>query len=182
MALTNLSVPKNEFISALTSQPSTVLFNLRTCLFEEAREKDLTHPTDVLVTRRCSPIRPITFIHAEDIWKLAISLSKSQRIPRTLVKNGKRSGSKLDSWRSSAGCQSLVEKSSALAESLSQQVPTSQLSPSPATINSPPDSPKTASQEIETAARLPLPHPNDVASGLMMDINVIKQDIADIRL
>ena len=81
LALANHGVPKNEFISALTNQPSTVLFNLRTCLFEEAREKDLTHPTDVLVTRRCSPIRPITFIHAEDIWNIAISLSNSQKIP-----------------------------------------------------------------------------------------------------
>ena len=101
LTLTNVEVPKTEFVKTLITLPSSELSRLRTCLFEEAKEIRLIHSNDVLVTRNCSSVRPITFAHADDIWNLATSLSNMRGIPRTLIKNGKRSKELLDSWRGS---------------------------------------------------------------------------------
>ena len=61
LALTNLQVPREEFTRTVVGLPATELLTLRTCLFaEEARELNLTHPQDVLVSRRSSAVRPIT--------------------------------------------------------------------------------------------------------------------------
>ena len=67
------------------------LSGLRTCLFEEARVLSLTDPTDVLVNRKSSTLRPKSFAIAEDILALATFIQNRKKIPRTLVRNGKRS-------------------------------------------------------------------------------------------
>ena len=93
------------------------LQGLSKCLFEEAREKSLTHPNDVMVSRRGSALRPLSFALAEDIWVLVQSITNSKAVPRTLVKNGKRGAIVLEAWRSSDKCQTLVAESSACAMS-----------------------------------------------------------------
>ncbi len=183
LTLTNPEVPKDEFIRTLMALPSTVLSNLRVCLFEEAKENELVHSSDVLVTRS-SASKPNIFMHAEDIWNLATSLLNLRDVPRTLVKNGKRSSGMLDSWRSSAKCQSLTENSSGAARSL-PQVQFCPAPPSPLTTHDTPDTSKPPSQVAEEVIPLPsasLPPASSVASCMMMkDINIIKQEISEIR-
>ena len=136
-ALTNFDVPKDEFMQVLVALPSVELAYVRAGLFEEAREKHLTHPTDVLVSRRESALCPVTFTHVEDIWSLASSISNSRPIPRILVNNGKRSKKNLEMWRNSSRCLSIVEKSLVLPES--QKTPLSWLPHSPGTPKVPGD-------------------------------------------
>ena len=100
--------------------PMTDLQGLSKCLFEEAREKRRTHPNDVMVSRRGSALRPLSFALAEDIWVLVHTITNSKAVPRTLVKNGKRGAIVLEAWRSSDKCQTLVAESSACAMSESQ--------------------------------------------------------------
>ena len=167
--------------------PSADCSNLRTCRFKEVREESLTHPNDVLVSRRVSALRPVTFAHAEDIWSLATSLSNSEPIPWVLVKNGKRSKRNLEKLRSSSKCQTMVERSVALAESLSQNISLSQFPPSSSIPEVSQDNKQSflSPTEPQTSPNkvLPkLPCSSDVAFCLMMkDIYSIKQEISDLR-
>lgn len=116
-SITNLHASKSEMNNDLLSIPIKDLQGLFVCLFEEARQRNLVHPSDVIVTRKYSALWPASFAIAEDIWVLANCLSNRKLIPRlTLVKNGKRGTTALDSWRSSERCQDLVSSASQVAK------------------------------------------------------------------
>ena len=53
-------------------------------------------PSDVLVERRSSAIRPLTQRLAEDMWDIISSIENKIKLPRTILKNGKRSKVDLD--------------------------------------------------------------------------------------
>ena len=76
--------------------PEASLKTLRSDLFLEAQELDLI-PNELagipLVGRRDSALRPISRVLSEDIWVLVNSIRNKQYIPRTILKNGKRSES-----------------------------------------------------------------------------------------
>ena len=74
---------------------------LKTCLFEEARAFSLTDPND------------------EDILTLTVSIENLQKIPRTLMRNRKRSIQDLSFWRSSQECLMQVENAYTKARSYS---------------------------------------------------------------
>ena len=83
----------------LTSLTVDNLLSLRSCLFENAAENDLTVPGDELVNRKVSRGKPLNLKLAEDVWALAQCLKLSAVIPRTLMKNRKRSKSALATSR-----------------------------------------------------------------------------------
>ena len=53
-------------------------------------------PSDVLVERRSSAIRPLNQRLAEDMWDIISSIENKTKLPRTTLKNGKRSKVDLD--------------------------------------------------------------------------------------
>ena len=91
----NPGLPKTEFTQLLASHPTVHLKSLRTCLFEEACKCDLL-PTELqglpLVNRRDTAIRPAAKVLSEDIWSIVTCITTKTSIPRTLLRNGKRSG------------------------------------------------------------------------------------------
>ncbi len=124
VTITDLQASKGEVCRNLLTLPIADLQVLARCLFEEAREKSLTHPNDVLVSRRGSALRPVSFALAEDIWFLAHSLTNSKTVPRSLIKNGKRGAVALESWRTSDKCHALVDElSSAGAQTIGYSLP-----------------------------------------------------------
>ena len=114
-------------------------------------------------------MRPVTFALADDVLTLADSISNHKNVPRVLMKNGKRGVTALDTWRESDRCQTLVNNSSDLATTISQQFqptnPSSQAYPS----TEPSDSQVHISSE-STHAELPAAEAF-AANLIMKDIN-----------
>ena len=74
---------------------------MRVKLFETAREKGLAHPKDILVKRLKRAIGPsLGTKYAIDIADLCYALRNEQLVPRTLLKNGKRSAAPFIAARS----------------------------------------------------------------------------------
>ena len=113
--IVDIQASSDEAMNTLLALPLEHLSGLRTCLFEEARALSLTDPNDVLVNRKGSTLRPKSFVIAEDILTVAVSIQNQQKIPRTTMRNGKRSIQDLSSWRSSQECLTQVENASANA-------------------------------------------------------------------
>ena len=69
-------------------------------LFDEAAKQDLVpDPSDILVERRGSAVRPLNQRLAEDLWDNISSIENKTKLPRTILKNGKRSKVDLDKSR-----------------------------------------------------------------------------------
>jgi len=84
-------------MNTLLALPLEDLSRLRTCLIEEARAFSLTDFND------------------EDIPTVAVSMQNWQKIPRTLMRNGKCSIQDLNFWRWSQECLMQVDNASAKA-------------------------------------------------------------------
>ncbi len=109
------NVAKSEFAHCLTNQPAERLKCIRFTLFLEAKENGLTHPRDVPVGRRDNATNPIHGKLAADIWTLSNAILNNLDVPRTLVKNGKKSIAGLDQWRNSQACTSRLTSLSTLS-------------------------------------------------------------------
>ena len=69
-------------------------------LFDEAARQDLIpDPSDILVETRGSAIRPLNQRLAEDMWDINSCIENKTKLPRTILKNGKRSKVDLDKSR-----------------------------------------------------------------------------------
>ena len=72
-------------------------------LFDEVASLDLVpDPSDILVERRGSAIRPLNQGLAEDMWDIISSIENITKLPRTILKNGKNSKVDLDKSRRAA--------------------------------------------------------------------------------
>ena len=90
----NPGLPRTEFIQLLTSHPKEHLKSLRECLFEDASKCGLILSELQglpLVNRRDTALRPVAKVLSEDIWSMATCITTKTNVPRTLLRNGKRS-------------------------------------------------------------------------------------------
>ena len=90
----NYGLPNTEFVQHLTVHSATQLISLRQGLFDDACKVNLVPPELrglPLVGRRDSAIRPASKVLGEDIWSIVTCITNKTTIPRTLLKNGKRS-------------------------------------------------------------------------------------------
>ena len=108
LGLTELT-PKPEFLSTLSRLSNDSLLAMRTSVFDTCVTMGLAPSNNYisLVTRRGTATNPITSKHAEDIWTLTDCLKHKKRVPRVLLRNGKRNktfhlNSQLNSQRSSS--------------------------------------------------------------------------------
>ena len=60
---------------------------------------------NLFIPKVSSALRPRSFAIVSDILTLAASIQDRKRIPRTLIRNGKRSKQDLSTWRASEKCQ-----------------------------------------------------------------------------
>ena len=89
----NLDLPKNALVdSLLLSHSEEQLNDIRTQLFNSATLAGLAHPKDVLVKRLKRATGPsLTMKYANDVAVLCYAIKNCQPLPRTLLRNGKRS-------------------------------------------------------------------------------------------
>ena len=74
------------------SNPTSCIFSIRSKLFLDAKESGLVAAGDALVTRRkTNGGKTVRGKHASDICQLVSSIKNKTVIPRTLLRNGKRS-------------------------------------------------------------------------------------------
>ena len=89
----NSDLPKNALVdSLLLSHSEEQLNDIRTQLFNSATLAGLVHPKDVLVKRLKRATGPsLTMKYANDVAVLCYAIKNCQPLPRTLLRNGKRS-------------------------------------------------------------------------------------------
>jgi hypothetical protein len=117
----NIQASRDETMNTLLSFPLDDLTGLRLCLFEEAKSYSLAEPNDVLVNRKGSALRPKCHAIASDILSLATSILNHEAVPRSLLRNGKRSFQDLTAWRASEKCTDQATAASQDANAYSQQ-------------------------------------------------------------
>ena len=90
----NHGLPRSEFIHQLEAHSAIQLKSLRERLFDDASKANLIPPELhglPLVSRRDTAIRPASKVLSEDIWTITTCITNKTVLPRTLIKNGKRS-------------------------------------------------------------------------------------------
>ena len=127
--IVDIQASLDETTNDLLALPLNDLSGLTLCLFEEARSCSLADPNDVLVNRKGSALHPRSFTIVNGILTLAASIQDRKTIPRTLVRNGKRSIQDLSTWRSSEKCHKEVETVSGDAQTYSLRSTSSSLPP-----------------------------------------------------
>ena len=90
----NHGLPKSEFIHHLATNSTEHLKSLREYLFVHACKANLI-PLELhglpLVGRRDTVTRPASTALSEDIWTIVTCITNKTVLPRTMMKNGKRS-------------------------------------------------------------------------------------------
>ena len=86
-------LPRDTLVSALLqSCGEDDLRGMRVKLFETALDRGLAHPKDILVKRLKRAVGPtLATKYVADIADLCYAIRNEQLVPRTLLKNGKRS-------------------------------------------------------------------------------------------
>ena len=75
-------MPKEEFVSSLKHHPIASLKVWRLELFDEAAWQDLIpDPSDIVVERRGSAIRPLNQRLAEDMWDIISCIENKTKLP-----------------------------------------------------------------------------------------------------
>ena len=89
----NLEVSASEFERSITRSLSAgSISSVRNDLFTEAMEAGLASVGDALVKRRKTNCgKTVKQKHVSDLWQLVCSIKNKTPIPRTLLRNGKRS-------------------------------------------------------------------------------------------
>ena len=81
----------DEFSRRLRFAKDLDIAKLRFSLFQDAKVRDFVHKNSQLVTRRkVGGRKSVVEKHVEDIWLLVCSIKDKYRVPRVLLKNGKR--------------------------------------------------------------------------------------------
>ena len=195
-----------EFTELLRVYPTDSLKSLRADLFVEVCNLGLV-PNELLgiplVDRRDSALRPISNVLSNDVWTIAQSISNNVPIPRTILKNGKRSHKFLQSQISnqhSATTQSTeeAEEAATVEPTTTHSSPTassSELQTSPNASSSqpqtsltsfafqpPPRMPATSLQSRENSDCSTLPSRSNVTDLLISrDISAMKDDIRQLK-
>ena len=91
--------PNSETLLNLSSLSLDLLFSLREELFKQTLSQSLVCDGDVLVSRRDSKRKPLGTKLAEDIVSLIGCIKNGVDVPRTLLRNGKRSRKYFDSQK-----------------------------------------------------------------------------------
>ncbi len=84
-------LPKQEFVELLCSYSTDSLNALRAALFSEVCALSLVPDGLRGLPLVDSALRPISRILGEDIWVIVQCITNKDMIPRTILKNGKRS-------------------------------------------------------------------------------------------
>ena len=137
----DLVAPTSDAILTISSLPLDELLSLRKDLFDEASLKLLCTNGDVLVSRRDSHKQSLSSKLADDIISLVMCIKNISMLPRSLLKNGKRSKSSLVQSRQTEFAlsqPSITSASSQPAAILSQPLSTAALTQPTAAILSQP--------------------------------------------
>ena len=90
----NPDLPRETLVAALLQWSEDGLRDMRVKLFDTALNMGLAHPKDVLVKRLKRAVGPtLVTKYANDIADLCYAIRNEHPLPRTLLKNGKRSAS-----------------------------------------------------------------------------------------
>ena len=162
-------LPKSEFIHLLAAYPTVDLKSLRECLFEEASKANLV-PSELrglpLVGRRDTAIRPASQVLSEDVWTLVTCITNCAALPRTLIKNGKRSRKFLNDAPRSL----LAPNRPDITVSSSDGTPTSQVS----TLNQ--------DSHLDQSHIQPPPSTSEFSNSLISrEINSLKDELRSLR-
>ena len=100
----NLNAPASESSAILSILPFSQLSSLRNSLFAEAASQGLTSEGDELMSRRDTKKKPLNAKLNDDVTTLLFCPKNESVVPRTLLKNGKRSKEYLDAPRTAILC------------------------------------------------------------------------------
>ena len=151
--------PSSETLGNLTSLSLDTSLSLREELFKQALTLNLACDNDSLVSRRDSRKKPLG-IKLADVVTLIGCVKNSQVVPRSLLKNGKRSREYLDTQR----------KSEAALSSEPSGTPPNP-SPSPPALSSQPQVIQ-SSESVSESSRF---------MSIMKDLNLLKNAISDLE-
>ena len=92
---------RTECLDLLTTQSIDTLLNLRTALFSKCYKDGAVQQGDELVSRKVTRTGTLLSVKlSEDVCSVIVSLKNQSAVPRSLLKNGKRNISYLESSRS----------------------------------------------------------------------------------
>ena len=153
--------PTSETLGNLTSLSLDTSLTLREELFKQALALNLAFDSDSRVSRRDSKKKPLGIKLAEDVVSLIGCVKNSQDVPRSLLKNGKRSREYLDSQR----------KTEATLTSEPSGTPQNVPSPTPPV---PPSQPQViqSSKSVSESSRF---------TSIMKDLNLLKNAVSDLK-
>lgn len=174
-------IPRDEFVTDIKRHPISMLKNCRLELFEEAVTGKLADPRDSLVNRINSAIRPLNLKLAEDIWTLLIAVENNAQIPRSILKNGKRSLSQLQESRASIHSTPLL--STSVHQPPEDLIPPLISTPSSAGSGSTSQPTQSAADSVPTSlTQSSQSSANSVSNYFIAkEINLIKEDMAGLR-
>ena len=147
----DLNALTSEFLPTLVSLPLDDLLSIREELFRSATMGGLAADGDSLVSRRDTRKNPLRHKLADDITSLLYCLKNNSKVPRSLLKNGKRSTTYLESSRQSELVSSQTNSTTNSHPPLTQ--------PPPAML-------------LNDSVRL---------STIMRDINLLRNDFNDLK-
>lgn len=120
----DLNAPASESVATLSTLSLSQLLSLRDELFTEATSLGLTSDGDELVSRRDSKKKPLHVKLTEDISSLLLCLKNESVVPRSLLKNGKRSKEYLDASHVSTNSSVSVFTNSQIPPSFNDELQT----------------------------------------------------------
>lgn len=163
------NAPTSEYLPVLSSFPIHSLLSLREELFQSATSRGQTTEGDILVSRRDTRRTSLSHKLAEDTIALMICLKNNTPVPRSLLKNGKRSKDYLQHSR-----QSQTELSSQLTpsspNSLSQCPVSHPANSDSSRVLNPPHS--TEPTSTNNSVRF---------SSLMREVNLLREDVNSLK-
>ena len=170
-------------MNALLTLPLEDLTRLRLCLFEEARSYSLIEPTDVLVNRKGSALRPKSHAVVSDILTLAASIQDRKAVPRSLLRNGKRSMRDLLMWRSSDKCLKQAAAATQEAVAYSQQFTTAAATQESVAYSQQQSTTTDKSPLVNSIQRPLFPTAQSIASSVIVkDVYSLKMKVDELQL
>lgn len=180
------SMSRQEVLFALGPLSYSALLDLRLALYHDAVGRELVHANVTLVGRRDTACKPITIKLAEDIWTITNCLQHNKPLPRTLLRNGKRSRETFETQASQTGERS---PPSSPPSQISLPDPSPSISVQPVvgprvplrdTLNSPPT--PVSDCRLSSTGPTPFPSESSVAmSVLIKELNIVKADISSLK-
>ena len=165
---------REDMITALLRSSTTEsLRGMREKMFDIAQNKGLVHPKDILVKRLKRSVGPtLETKYATDIADLCYVIRNDQLVPRTLLKNGKRSAATFVSSRSGHSNQQGPSNSDSANPSPNLSIPhDGNSSQANSGCNSPDNSNNTYSERNRDLA----------ISSLVRELGSLRRDITELK-